>query len=181
MQIILWCNRFDYLLWLATPHRRLLTSNINIDIYIDTTVPLGSGQFSRFALDILWPPLAAARAEAEAEKTGQIDGLFLLRGDAQSLPFKEKQLESLTAIARVIALNQLAVSLLRFWKLELNLNEVMLMLGYTPWNQGLCLVGIGYSQGTAWDVVAFGQGHVMSKENIRYKMPKKLCAVWEGH
>jgi len=46
-----------------------------------------------FALDILWPPLAAARAEAEAEKTGQIDGLFLLRGDAQSLPFKEKQLD----------------------------------------------------------------------------------------
>ena len=65
-------------------------------------MPWGSGQ-SRFALDILWPPLAVARAEAEAEKTGQIDGLFLLRGDAQSLPFKEKQLESLTAIAGVIA------------------------------------------------------------------------------
>eukprot|EP00435_Cladocopium_sp_Y103_P040950 s1772_g11.t1 len=47
-----------------------------------------------YALDILWAPLAAARAEAEAERTGPLDGLVLLRGDAQSLPFKEKQLET---------------------------------------------------------------------------------------
>jgi hypothetical protein len=45
-------------------------------------------------LDILWAPLAAARGEAEAERTGPLDGLFLLRGDAQSLPFREKQLET---------------------------------------------------------------------------------------
>ena len=48
----------------------------------------------RFALDILWPPLAAARAEAEAEGLALEDGLLLLRGDAQSLPFREKQLDS---------------------------------------------------------------------------------------
>ena len=49
-------------------------------------------QLPRYALDILWPPLAAARAKAEAEKTGPQDGLWLLRGDAQSLPFQEAQL-----------------------------------------------------------------------------------------
>ncbi|CAJ1429407.1 unnamed protein product [Effrenium voratum] len=53
-----------------------------------------SEHFKRvYALDILWPPLAAARAKAEAEKTGPQDGLWLLRGDAQSLPFQEAQLD----------------------------------------------------------------------------------------
>ena len=47
----------------------------------------------RFALDILWAPLAAARRGSELEKTGPAQGLFLLRGDAQSLPFRE-QLET---------------------------------------------------------------------------------------
>lgn len=46
-----------------------------------------------YALDILWAPLAAARGEAEAERTGPLDGLFLLRGDAQSLPLGGKQLD----------------------------------------------------------------------------------------
>lgn len=45
-----------------------------------------------FAVDILWAPLAAARAAAEAENTFK-DGLLMLRGDAQSLPFREKQLD----------------------------------------------------------------------------------------
>lgn len=46
-----------------------------------------------YALDILWAPLAAARGAAEAERTGPPYGLFLMRGDAQSLPFREKQLD----------------------------------------------------------------------------------------
>eukprot|EP00438_Fugacium_kawagutii_P001940 Skav226035 [mRNA] locus=scaffold2502:131555:133492:- [translate_table: standard] len=61
-----------------------------------------------YALDILWAPLEAARASAEAEKPPPADGLWLLRGDAQSLPFKEKQLDTQPQLQKTCSMSTAA-------------------------------------------------------------------------
>lgn len=53
-----------------------------------------SGKFSRvYAVDTSWRQLDSARQAAEEERTGPEDGLFLLRADAQALPFRDCQVD----------------------------------------------------------------------------------------
>lgn len=46
-----------------------------------------------FAMDIMWSCLEVARHRAEIEFTGPADGLLMLRGDAQSMPFRDGQVD----------------------------------------------------------------------------------------